>query len=84
MAITSTISKYVITPFSKPHGVLPPDSVILVGSLAHLSRAGLNSYANMLVDTLKVLSSHSNWGVRIDSFDLMLNSRCPASFKFFF
>ncbi len=33
---------------------------------------------------LKVLSSHSNWGVRLDSFDPMLKSRCPAIFKNFF
>ena len=33
---------------------------------------------------LKVYSSHLNWGARLDSFDLMLNTRCPASFKFFF
>ncbi len=38
--------------YSKPHGVLPPGSVILVGSMAHLSRSGLNSYAPMLVETL--------------------------------
>ncbi len=35
--------------YSKPHGILPPGSVILVGSMAHLSRSGLNSYASMLV-----------------------------------
>jgi hypothetical protein len=29
---------------------------------------------------LKVLSSHSKWGVRLGSFDPMLKSRCPASF----
>ncbi len=33
---------------------------------------------------LKVLSSHSNWGVRLDSFDPMLKSRCPAIFTNFF
>ncbi len=33
---------------------------------------------------LKVYSSHLNWGARLDSFDLMLNTRCPASFTFFF
>jgi hypothetical protein len=34
--------------------------------------------------TLKVLSSHLNWGARLDSFDPLLNSRWPASLKFFF
>ncbi len=33
---------------------------------------------------LKVYSSHLNWGARRDSFDPLLNTRCPASFKFFF
>ncbi len=30
---------------------------------------------------LKVYSSHLNWGARLYSFDLLLNSRCPASLK---
>jgi hypothetical protein len=34
--------------------------------------------------SLKVYSSHLNWGARRDSFDPLLNTRCPASFKFFF
>ncbi len=29
---------------------------------------------------LKVLSSHSNWGVRLDLYDSRLKSRCPAIF----
>jgi hypothetical protein len=33
--------------------------------------------------SLKVLSSHSNWGARLESFHPLLNSRCPASLKFF-
>ncbi len=33
---------------------------------------------------LKVLSSHLNWGARLDSFDLLLKSRCPASLEIFF
>ncbi len=32
-------------------------------------------------DLLKVLSSHLNWGARLDSFDTLLNSRWPASLK---
>ncbi len=28
---------------------------------------------------LKVYSSHLNWGSRLDSFDLLLNTTCPAS-----
>ncbi len=33
---------------------------------------------------LKVLSSHLNWGARLDSFDPLLNSRWPAIKNFFF
>ncbi len=33
---------------------------------------------------LKVLSNHLNWGARLDSFDPLLNTRWPASLKFFF
>ncbi len=33
---------------------------------------------------LKVLSSDSNWGVRLGSFDPMLKNRCRQVFKFFF
>jgi hypothetical protein len=33
---------------------------------------------------LKVYSSHLNWGARLYSIDLLLNTRCPASFKNFF
>jgi hypothetical protein len=31
--------------------------------------------------SLKVYSSHLNWGARLYSFALLLNTRCPASFK---
>jgi hypothetical protein len=34
--------------------------------------------------SLKVYSSHLNWGARLYSFDLLLNTRCPASKIFFF
>ncbi len=34
--------------------------------------------------SLKVYSSHLNWGVRRVSFDPLLNTRCPASLKIFF
>ncbi len=40
-----------------------------------------NTYAfHKFFVSLKVLSSHSNWGVRLDSFDTRLKSRCPAIF----
>jgi hypothetical protein len=51
--------------FSKPHGVLPPGSVILVGSLAHLSRAGLNSYAPMMVETLTKRAGKMGPGINV-------------------
>ncbi len=49
----------------------------------------MQSLATMALSTeakfsLKVLSSHLNWGARLDSFDPLLNSRWPASLKFFF
>jgi hypothetical protein len=45
------------------------------------SSAKLCLFLSLLVyrqSSLKVLSSHSNWGVRLDSFNPMLKSRCPA------
>jgi hypothetical protein len=51
--------------YSKPHGVLPPGSVILVGSLAHLSRSGLNSYAPMLVETLTRIAGKMGPGINV-------------------
>ncbi len=36
------------------------------------------SFEVIIIVLLKVLSSHSNWGVRLDSFYPMLKSRCPA------
>jgi hypothetical protein len=38
--------------FCKPHGNLPSGSVILVGSMSHLAKNGLNFYAPILVETL--------------------------------
>jgi hypothetical protein len=51
--------------YSKPHGVLPPGSVILVGSMAHLSRSGLNSYAPMLVETLARIAGKMGPGITV-------------------
>jgi hypothetical protein len=39
------------------------------------------SFLPILNATLKVLSSHSNWGARLESLHPLLNSRCPASSK---
>jgi hypothetical protein len=39
-------------PFCKPHGSLPSGSVILVGSMSHLAKNGLNFYALILVETM--------------------------------
>jgi hypothetical protein len=33
---------------------------------------------------LKVYSNHLNWGARLESFDPLLNTKCPANLKFFF
>ncbi len=51
--------------YSKPHGVLPPGSVILVGSMAHLSRSGLNSYVPMLVETLTRIAGKMGPGISV-------------------
>jgi len=51
--------------YSKPHGVLPPGSVILVGSMAHLSRSGLNAYAPMLVETLTRIAGKMGPGISV-------------------
>ncbi len=38
--------------FCKPHGTLPSGSVVLVGSMSHLAKNGLNFYAPFLVETM--------------------------------
>ncbi len=42
-----------------------------------LSTIFLQVWLSRLKQCLKVLSSHSNWGMRLDSFYPMLKSRCP-------
>jgi hypothetical protein len=48
-----------------PMASLPPGSVILVGSMAHLSRSGLNSYAPMLVETLTRIAGKMGPGITL-------------------
>jgi hypothetical protein len=42
--------------FSKPHSNLPLGSVILLGSMSHLAKNGLNYYAPKLVETMTRLA----------------------------
>ncbi len=51
--------------FCKPHGNLPSGSVILVGSMSHLAKNGLNFYAPLLVETMTRLASRVGPGVNI-------------------
>jgi hypothetical protein len=46
-----------------PHGRLPQGSVVLVGSLSHLSRYGLESYAVDLVKTMASLTTRVGGGL---------------------
>ncbi len=61
-------------------------SVVVVTGSFHLTAAPHTQRRNSKRElrNLKVYSSHLNWGARRDSFDPLLNTRCPASFNFFF
>ncbi len=49
----------------KPHGNLPSGSVILVGSMSHLAKNGLNFYAPLLVETMTRMASMVGPGINI-------------------
>ena len=51
--------------FLKPHGSLPPGSVVLIGSLSHLRACGLQDYADSLVKTYVSLVSKVGPGVDV-------------------
>jgi hypothetical protein len=57
----------------------PPNFLMISNSL--MPDDPIKSYRHKTNRILKVYSSHSNWGTRLVSFDPMLKSRCPASFK---
>jgi hypothetical protein len=51
--------------FCKPHGNLPSGSVILVGSMSHLAKNGLNFYAPILVETMTRLAGKVGPGINV-------------------
>ncbi len=51
--------------FCKPHGNLPSGSVILVGSMSHLAKNGLNFYAPLLVETMTRMAGKVGPGVNV-------------------
>jgi hypothetical protein len=51
--------------FCKPHGNLPSGSVILVGSMSHLAKNGLNFYAPKLVETMTRLAGRVGPGINV-------------------
>jgi hypothetical protein len=57
--------------FCKPHGSLPSGSVMLVGSMSHLAKNGLNFYAPLLVETMTRLAGKVGPGVNVIPFVLV-------------
>jgi hypothetical protein len=51
--------------FCKPHRNLPSGSVILVGSMSHLAKNGLNFYAPKLVETMTRMAGRVGPGVNV-------------------
>ncbi len=51
--------------FCKPHGNLPSGIVILVGSISHLAKNGLNFYAPILVETKTRLAGRVGPGINV-------------------
>jgi hypothetical protein len=51
--------------FCKPHDNLPSGSVILVGSMSHLAKNGLNFYAPILVETMTRLAGRLGPGINV-------------------
>jgi hypothetical protein len=54
--------------FCKPHANLPSGSVILVGSMSHLAKSGLNFYAPILVETMTRMAGKVGPGVNVIPF----------------
>ena len=54
--------------FCKPHGKLPPVSVVLLGSLSHLAAKGLAAYAKALVGSMLTLQNMVGEGVNVMPF----------------
>ena len=54
--------------FCKPHGSLPSGSLVLVGSMSHLAKNGLNFYAPILVETMT--GWPGRWGLASTSYPL--------------
>jgi hypothetical protein len=54
--------------FCKPHGSLPSGSLVLVGSMSHLAKNGLNFYAPILVETMTGMAGKVGPGVNVIPF----------------
>ena len=54
--------------FCRPHGKLPPGSVVLLGSLSHLAAKGLAVYAKALVGSMLSLRNMVGDGVNVMPF----------------
>jgi hypothetical protein len=54
--------------YCKPHGSLPSGSLVLVGSMSHLARNGLNHYAPILVETMTRMAGKVGPGVNVIPF----------------
>ncbi len=54
--------------FCKPHGSLPSGSLVLVGSMSHLAKNGLNFYAPILVETMTRMAGKVGPGVNVIPF----------------
>jgi hypothetical protein len=54
--------------FCKPHGSLPSGSLVLVGSMSHLAKNGLNFNAPILVETMTRMAGKVGLGVNVIPF----------------
>ncbi len=54
--------------FCKPHGSLPSGSLVLVGSMSHLAKNGLNFYTPILVETMTRMAGKVGPGVNVIPF----------------
>ncbi len=52
----------------KPHGSIPSGSLVLVGSMSHLAKNGLNYYAPILVETMTRMAGKVGPGVNVIPF----------------
>jgi hypothetical protein len=53
--------------------------ILCMSDDSKVATRGIDRLYLVILLLLKVYSSHLNWGARLYSFDLLLNTRCPAS-----